>query len=148
MSIKIKTYVLCKRLGTELGEPEVFPNFEQAYKAMEAEFDAALAEYNEGAYYKDETTIGGDTAVIVTGGDWQEWTITEKELEISDLGSFVSVFREHLGAYSAQFEQFVREAPQVMEMTASLLEQLGGLQNLLSSALVGMSHGQDGEARV
>lgn len=142
MSIKIKTFVLCKRVGTDLGEPEVFPSFELAYKTMEAQYTAALSEYDEGSYYKDESSIGGETATIVTSSDWEEWIITEKELEISDLHGFASVFREHLGVFSAQFEQFILRMPKAMETADSLLEELNSLKKLLSAASGGTLSGQ------
>lgn len=135
MSIKIKAHILCQRIGTELGEPAVFPSHHLAYKEMESRFSEALAEYNEGGYLKEETAIYGDSAIIVTNGDWEEWTITEGELEISDLQSFATAFENFLGNYSTKFEQVITKVPEALEMATNLSESLSELKKLLALAL-------------
>lgn len=148
MSIKIKVHVLCHRVGTEMSEPELFPTHKQAYKEMETKYQSVIDGYDDDDYYKDETAIYGSSATIVTGGDWEEWTITECEVETSDLHGFASVFEQYLSENYTKYKQFASGVPQMMttakklqdSMTSGIIE----LRTLLADAISEAAAGKDG----
>ena len=133
MLLKIKIHVLCKRHGTELGEPMVFATHRQAFTSMEKQFNTAAREYDW--YSRDDSYLSDYSAIVAASDDWEEWSINECEVEIGSLNDYSSVFESLLGKYNAGFSEFISKAPQAMTMAATLTETLRDLHALLSAAL-------------
>ena len=136
MSIKIKTYVLCKSDIDEIGIPMVFPNHNLAYKAMEKQFNEKLDK--DSWHSEDETNIysnGSNGAQISSNKGIKKWQIFDCEMEIDNFHEFLSAFEIYLGQYSREYEEFVKNIPQSLAMAASLSDKLQEMQTLLKSAM-------------
>ncbi len=146
MSIKIKVYVLSHVHDGELHEPEAFPTQALAYKAMAKQFADAVDEFS--SIIEDETAIFTDEAKIVSSDDFERWTISETELEISDLHTFATVFENYLSSYvSGQFMPFVQKAPASLRLAEELTAALQEMKTLLQAALPEFSAAEFGGGR-
>jgi len=133
MSLKIKTYALCKWKIDGFGTPMVFPSYELAYKEMEKQYNKAIGEYSW--YSEDETDIYNDSAKISANEGIDEWQIFECEMEIDNLHEFTSAFKNMLRLYSADFKMFANSLPYTIALTTALSEKLHDMQTLLNAAM-------------
>lgn len=146
MSLKIKFFILCTGSDAELGDPLPFSSLEMAYKKMESQYNERLE--GESGYLEDETYIYDRYAIITTNNWYVEWSITESELEISNLQEFASLFENLFGSCSEEFKQFVSDTPEEMKIMASLSEKMLELKNLLTTALPKSAVNKGGDENV
>ena len=96
MSIKFKSYILCKWNLYEFGVPRVFPSWDYAQKEMEQQYNKLLAEYSN-LHINEDSGVYTGCAKIGTVEGYEEWQIFECEMEIVDIDDLASVFGVNLG---------------------------------------------------